>query len=220
MAPLSWRKRLGCWPGINGGSRCSIAGQCGCGVFLERQDTDSDGRSEASFSFVLPATGSTHTVQALEPADESVRGWRGWFFRQMVKVHPIFQFEHIVSLKSSSGRFFQKGSCIALHLGPRCFMIFPLHPVGSFAMNGNQSLELRSAAWMSFETHLDCYQNTLQAYNANVLESLMLFLALRRFGIAFHDGDVETWMDFRLDVKGRPFTWMVTWPKLRKWTGL
>lgn len=174
MAPLSWRKRLGCWPGINGGSRCSIAGRCGCGVLLERQDTDSDGRSEASFSFVLPATGSTHIVQALEPADESVRGWRGWFFRQMVKVHPIFQFEHIVSLKSSGGRFFQKGSCSALHLDVSWF--FPscrqfCHEWESKFRTSFCSLDvIWNSPWL-----LPKHASPLQAYNANILVSLMLF---------------------------------------------
>ena len=105
-----------------------------------------------------------------------LRGWGGWFFRQMVKVHPIFQFEHIVSLKSSGGRFFQKGSCSALHLDVSWF--FPLHPVGSFAMNGNQRLELRSCSldviWNSLWL-LPKHASPLQAYNANILVSLMLF---------------------------------------------
>lgn len=89
-----------------------------------------------------------------------LRGWGGWFFKQMVKVHPIFQFEHIASLKSSGGRFFQKGSCSALHLDVSWFF----SSCRQFCHEWESKVTVRSVAWMSFETHLDCYRNTLRRF--------------------------------------------------------
>ena len=40
----------------------------------------------------------------------------------------------------------------------------------------------------------------LQCQHLSVVDAV---LALHRFGIAFHDGDVETWMDFQVGRQGQ-----------------
>ena len=132
----------------------------------ERQDTD--GRSEASFSFVLPATGNTHSVQAWEPADESVR-FKGWGmqwrddvldFRHFFKSTSDFPCEDIVSLIAAVVDSFWKR--FLQYVAPR---FFPLHPVSSFAIEWNGCL-IRKLLFCSLdvtETHpstASCYHNS------------------------------------------------------------